>query len=290
MRKRGVEGVGALVNGLHFTLDDARRVGADVPSLAFHLAQRELDAAARAVYAGELSDAVADADPRGAYGWALRGAARKRSAALELVGEDGEPAYVVMKEQTSSSDTRQLADVPVLAYAQRDPSLAAPVTTWVVADAGAEAGANLIAAAYAFAEGTEETVETESSNAAASEESLETVSSKNDPGTRARVAVLHPPETPSSPRARARSRGWRATRRARASRRRRGTCSLRVPTRGVPRRGALLAGSAPRAAAAADALLARQGRSRRPRSARGASGACSDAFGPTNSDTPACWS
>ena len=172
LRKRGVEGVGALVNGLHFTLDDARRVGADVPSLAFHLAQRELDAAARAVYAGELSDAVADADPRGAYGWALRGAARKRSAALELVGEDGEPAYVVMKEQTSSSDTRQLADVPVLAYAQRDPSLAAPVTTWVVADAGGEAGANLIAAAYAFAEGTEETLESlesESSNAAASD-------------------------------------------------------------------------------------------------------------------------
>ena len=158
LRKRGVEGVGALVNGLHFTLDDARRVGADVPSLAFHLAQRELDAAARAVYAGASRTPSPTPTRAARTAGALRGASRKRSAALELVGEDGEPAYVVMKEQTSSSDTRQLADVPVLAYAQRDPSLAAPVTTWVVADAGAEAGANLIAAAYAFAEGTEEPV------------------------------------------------------------------------------------------------------------------------------------
>jgi len=247
LRKRGVGDVGALVNGLHFTLDDARRVGADVPSLAFHLAQRELDAAARAVYAGELSDAVADADPRGAYGWALRGAARKRSAALELVGEDGEPAYVVMKE------VADVADVSVLAYAQRDPSLAVPVTTWVVADAGAEAGANLIAAAYAFAEGTEQTLESESSNAAASEESLERVSS--DPGARARVAVLHPPGAPPSPRARALARLARDTPSARVAAAARGVLAAGPDAADAEAPG----GERAAEAAAADALLARQG-------------------------------
>ena len=161
-----------------------------------------------------------------------------------------------MKEQTSSSDTRQLADVPVLAYAQRDPSLAAPVTTWVVADAGAEAGANLIAAAYAFAEGTEETVETESSNAAASEESLPKKTVSSDPGTRARVAVLHPPETPSSPRSRARAAG-RDVERAPAAAARDVLAS--GPDAGGPEAGSAPGGERAAEAAAADALLARQG-------------------------------
>ena len=80
LRKRGVEGVGALVNGLHFTLDDARRVGADVPSLAFHLAQRELDAAARAVYAGS-SRTPSPTPTRARARRAGRCAARRASAA-----------------------------------------------------------------------------------------------------------------------------------------------------------------------------------------------------------------
>ena len=262
LARRGVTGVSCLVNGLHFTLQDARNMGADLSSLAFHLAQRELDLVARAVYAGELTDAVADADARGAYGWVHRGALRKRSAVMELAASE-EAAYVLMKPEEGDEDSEKGAGSRrggsrVLAYAQRDPSAAAPATAWVVADAGTAAGANLIAAAYAFVEGTG-SASPESSAASGDaadlrDDDTDTAALSDDgaadAGARARVAVLHPPDAAPSPRARALARLARDAPSARVA----------ASARAVLSAGA---SAAPEEGdsedAALDALLARQG-------------------------------
>ena len=240
LSRRGIAGVSALVNGLHFTLDDARNMGADLSSVAFHLAQRELDAVARAVYSGELTDAVADADARGAYGWIHRGALRKRSAALELAADE-EASYVVMKDDTLTEGGRGGsgdASDRVLAYAQRYPSAAVPVTAWVIADAGTDAGANLIAAAYAFVASSD------------AEDAADAADDLSDPGARARIAVLHPPGAAPSPRARALAGLARDAPSARVAAAARSLLSARAAAPPEVRDSE---------AAAADVLLARQG-------------------------------
>ena len=248
LSRRGIAGVSALVNGLHFTLDDARNMGADLSSVAFHLAQRELDAVARAVYSGELTDAVADADARGAYGWIHRGALRKRSAALELAADE-EASYVVMKDDTLTEGGRGGsgdASDRVLAYAQRYPSAAVPVTAWVIADAGTDAGANLIAAAYAFVASSD------------AEDAADAADDLSDPGARA-----HRRAASSGRGALAAREGARGARAGCTERARRGggaefAFGARGGAAGGPRLGGCSRGRAPRAPRSVRVVRARR--------------------------------
>ena len=137
--QRGVLAPAGLVNGLYFTLADANKMGADLTSLAFHFAQRELDTMARAVYAEELSDELLEKDfsETGAYGWVHKDAIKKRSAFLEAKQVE----YVVMNPP---------GDEDVLAYLGEDSEQFKGVTAWVVADASSEKGAALIATVVSF--------------------------------------------------------------------------------------------------------------------------------------------
>ena len=181
LERRGVEGPAGLVNGLYFTAQHAQAMGADLTSLAFHYAQRELAAAARAVFSGELTDELADADPRGAYGWAHRNAVTKRSAFLE---KSRDTTYVVMKPPADNTLFAYLGDGGTSQTGDGDGTKVWPgVTAWVVADAGTESGAALIAAARGFL----------ARDGAASDRDASQTDLPKPNSPSARVAVLHPP-------------------------------------------------------------------------------------------------
>jgi UDP-glucose:glycoprotein glucosyltransferase len=190
LERKGASAPAALVNGLYFTRGDAHAMGGELDQVVMHFIQQETQTVTQAVYNGKLTDEMLDNDtPGGMYRWLHRAAVSKNTPFI-VDQAKFPPKYVVMEAPAPAAAADAASDVAaaaadpttkelsLVAYSYGGDAAALKGTTlWVVADAGTAEGAELVANAYAFVE--------------------------SDAASDVRVAVLHPPGAPPSPRARA---------------------------------------------------------------------------------------